>query len=576
MYWSLPSGRRRLSRSSRYFCFSASRVSTVVISDKVAIVSYCCNVARYARRHDPDCRGGHNVSVTESVGIEVSVASGSLRGTSAGGVRAFQGVPFAAPPVDALRFAAPSPVVPWKGVRDATRPGPACPQPVTPEGQPGAEFAQMFGTGGLPVDEDCLYLNVFTPDSASPSGPLPVMVFIHGGAFRIGTGSLSVYDGAPLAAREVVVVTINYRLGVLGFLNLPDVGPANVGLLDQIAALQWVRDNIDAFGGDPDNVTIFGESAGAKSVECLVASPRARGLFHRAIAESTYDPAMDHTPAIEAARRFTAALDATDAATLRRVPVAELIAEMNNQALSALASGGGFASALGGWAPVVDGDVLPYHPLEAYGNGTAASVPMIIGTTRDEAGLFTAMMPMLATLDASALPTMLGFVLGDTAGTDDLLAAYKASRGADVSPSEVFVAALTDQLFRQHSIRLAEAKAERGDPVWMYLFDWRSPARDGALGACHGLELPFVFGTLSSPLGALAGTGAAADALASAVQESWIAFATSGDPETPSLAWPQYDAKRRATAALGHVREVRGAPFDIERQAWAARSSASA
>ena len=516
------------------------------------------------------------MSVTESVGTQVTTRSGAVRGTNAGGVRVFRGIPFAAPPVGDLRFAAPAPPTPWTGVRDATRPGPACPQPVTPEGQPGAEFAQMFGTGGLPMNEDCLYLNVFAPESATPSAPRPVMVFIHGGAFRIGTGSLPVYDGTVMARRgDVVVVTINYRLGVLGFLNLPEVGPANVGLLDQITALEWVRDNIDAFGGDPANVTIFGESAGAKSVECLVASPRARGLFHRAIAESTYDPPMDHEPAIETAKRFTTALDATDAQTLRRVPFEELIAEMNNQSMAAMTSGGGFASALGGWTPVVDGAVLPHHPVDAFRNGIAAPVPMIIGTTRDEAGLFTAMMPMLASIDAAALPTMLGFVLGDTAGTDALIAAYKASRGDAVAPSEIFVAAMTDQMFRQHSLRLAEAKAASGDAVWMYLFDWRSPARDGALGACHGLELPFVFGTLNSPLGALAGNGAAADALTHAVQDAWVAFATAGDPSTAGLAWPPYDAARRATAALGAVREIRDAPFDLEREAWTAHASAT-
>ena len=517
------------------------------------------------------------MSVTEATEVEVGIRSGVLRGTSAAGVRVFRGVPFAAAPVGALRFAAPAPVEPWADVRDATRPAPACPQPVTAEGEPGAEFAQMFGTGGLPMDEDCLYLNVFAPASATGAAPRPVMVFIHGGAFRIGTGSLPVYDGSLLARRgDVVVVTINYRLGVLGFLNLPEIGPANVGLLDQIAALQWVQDNINSFGGDPDNVTIFGESAGAKSVECLVASPRARGLFHRAIAESTYDPAMDHPAAIEAATRFVTALDATDAATLRQVPFAELIAEMNTQAMSALTSGGGFASALGGWTPVVDGDVLPHHPVAAFANGTAAPVPMIIGTTRDEAGLFTAMMPMLASLDAAALPTMLGFVLGTTDGTDELIAAYRASRGADVAASEVFVAALTDQLFRQHSIRLAEAKAGAGDAVWMYLFEWCSPARDGALGACHGLELPFVFGTLASPLGALAGSGAAAEQLAAAVQDAWVAFATSGDPATPALAWPQFETTRRATAALGDARDIRDAPFDLEREAWTAHASTNA
>ena len=243
-----------------------------------------------------------------SSAVEVTVSCGTLRGSEVDGVRAFRGVPYAASTAGAGRFAAPAPLGPWSGARDATRSGAACPQPSG--GMPGQEqnvFGELFGPSDLPMDESCLVLDIYTP--AGGAAGKPVLVWIHGGAFRIGTGSSPMYDGTALARRgDVVVVAINYRLGVLGFLNLPEVGPSNVGLRDQIAALQWVRDEIAAFGGDPGNVTIFGESAGGKSVECLVASPLARGLFRRAIAQSTYDPPMDAGPAADAARALLADL----------------------------------------------------------------------------------------------------------------------------------------------------------------------------------------------------------------------------------------------------------------------------
>jgi para-nitrobenzyl esterase len=507
---------------------------------------------------------------------EVRTGYGTLAGTDRAGVRVFQGIPYAAPPTGERRFAAPARPSPWDGRRDATRPGPACPQPTggMSAGQ-GADFASLFGPGELAMSEDCLHLDVYAPSAGD--GPWPVMVWIHGGAFRIGTGSSPLYDGSALARRGVVVVTLNYRLGPLGFLNLPEVGPRNVGLLDQIAALEWVRDEIAAFGGDPDQVTIFGESAGGKSVECLVASPRASGLFRRAIAQSTYDPPTDAAPAADAARKLLGALGAVDATgkvdrgAIERLDAGEIIAEMNRQTLEAMGSGGGILAALGGWSPVVDGDVLPQPPLDAFAGGAGSDVAMVIGTTRDEAGLFTAMMPVLASLEESALPGMLALLVDEAAG--GFVDTYRESRGAGMAPIDVLVAAMTDRMFRQHSLRLAGARAAGGAPTWMYLFDWCSP--EGGLGACHALELPFVFGTLESPLGRLAGTGPDADALAGVMQEAWTGFARAGDPSVPALAWPAYDLERRATAAFGPVVEVRDAPFEQEREAWAATTGSA-
>jgi para-nitrobenzyl esterase len=226
-------------------------------------------------------------------------------------------------------------------------------------------------------------------------------------------------------------------------------------------------------------------------------------------------------------------------------------------------------ASLGGWSPVVDGEVLPRRPLDAFAAGDAAEVPMIVGTTRDEAKLFTAMMPMLSSLEDAGLPMMIGMLTGDPDGAEGLVAAYRASRGAGTSALDVFAAVMTDRMFRQHSIRVAEANAAHQRDTWMYLFDWCGVGMDGAIGACHALEIPFVFGTLDSGLGRLAGAGPEAEALAATMQDAWLAFARTGDPSTPARPWPRYDDARRATAAFGAVIEVRDAPLDAERTAWA-------
>jgi para-nitrobenzyl esterase len=440
-------------------------------------------------------------------------------------------------------------------------------------GQQQNVFGELFGPGPLPMDEDCLVLDVFAPAGGEPGKP--VMVWIHGGAFLIGTGASPMYDGAVLARRgDVVVVAINDRLGALGFLNLPEVGPCNLGLLDQVTALRWVRDEIAAFGGDPGNVTIFGESAGGKSVECLVGLPAASGLFRRAIAQSTYDPPMDPAPAAETARALLDELGlvrgsgAVDLDRLQAVPVDDIIAAQNRQTMARMASGGGIMGSLGTWSPVADGDVLPRAPIDAFAAGDAAEVAMIVGTTRDEAKLFTAMMPMLAGIEAAGLPAMIAMITGDAVGAEALVGAYRSSRGPDVPPADVFAAAMTDRMFRQHSLRLAEAKSAHQQDTHMYLFDWAGTGMDGAIGACHALEIPFVFGTLDSGLGQLAGTGPDAEALAATMQDAWLAFARTGDPATPALEWPRYDMERRATAVFGPEVSVVHSPLETERLAW--------
>lgn len=506
--------------------------------------------------------------------VEVKTTDGALRGerTSAG-VAVFRGIPYAAPATGERRYRPPAPVEPWSGVRDATQFGPAAMQ-----GQRRAAagvFAGAFGPADLGLSEDCLSLNVWTP--ATDGAKRPVMVWIHGGAFRMGTGASPGYDGTTLVRRgDIVLVTLNYRLGVLGFLHAPEIGSVNLGLLDQVAALEWVQREIEAFGGDPAQVTIFGESAGGKSVECLLAMPRARGLFRRAIAQSTYAPPMDPDAAAERARSLATRLGLAGLEDLRRVPAEDLL-DADAQLLLETARGG----APGGAGPVVDGEILPSLPIDGVAAGAAADVPLLVGTTLDEARLFGAFAggADAATLDESALTARVGDLVGPDADPTQVIALYRETLAAAVEPSEpadIVSAITTDKMFRQHSIRLASAQAGRQASTFMYLFGWKSRAMDGRLGACHGIELPFVFGTHDAPLGRLAGDGPDARRLAEAVQDAWLSFATTGRPTSPLLPeWPAYDDTDRATMLLGAESRRARAPFDEVRRWWDGRPLAA-
>ncbi|CAA9253341.1 MAG: hypothetical protein AVDCRST_MAG50-2292 [uncultured Acidimicrobiales bacterium] len=500
----------------------------------------------------------------------VVTASGALRGDvdDSRGLTVFRGVPYAAPPVGDRRFRAPQPVEPWDGVRDALAFGPAA---VQPEGQP-SMFGGLFGSAGLGVSEDCLTLNVWTP--AVDDRRRPTMVWIHGGAFRMGTAGAGGYDGSELARRgDVVVVSLNYRLGLLGFLCSPELGAANAGLLDQVAALEWVHREIARFGGDPDQVTVFGESAGGKSIECLLAMPAARGLFSRAILQSTYSPPMDVEAAAQRARDIAAELGAgsADLEILRSAPVDALLAAEQRAAAAATAEG---RTAPSGAGPVVDGTVLPRLPIEAVLEGSAASVPLLLGTTLDESRLFGALAPEPPVRDDETLAARLVSILpGDDPHRGRRAAAEyrraRSERGESIDPVDIWFAASTDATFRQHSIRLAEAYAARQPDTWMYLFSWASTSNEGRLGAFHAVELPFVFGTFDEPLGRLAGDSPEARSLGEAVQDAWLAFACTGRPKASALPdWPPYEPGRRATMVLGATCEVVEAPMDDERRLW--------
>ncbi|MFP6664185.1 MAG: carboxylesterase/lipase family protein [Deltaproteobacteria bacterium] len=490
--------------------------------------------------------------------IETSL--GKLEGAIREGHLAFLGIPYAAPPVGERRFAPPQAAEPWAGVRDATQYAPSCPQPPSP----------LPGMMAGPADEAlCLNLNVFTP--AAGGAKRPVMVWIHGGAFTTGSGRQAMYDGGALARRgDVVVVTVNYRLGALGWL-MPDEGSdgarSNVGLLDQISALRWVQENIEGFGGDAANVTIFGESAGGMSVTTLMATSAARGLFHKAIpqsgaAQATLSREQSAEATAELSRELGHAsfsLDKLRAASPENLIAAQVktIDKLQRDRLLA-------------WAPVVDGTTLPEHPLEAVRGGYAADIPLLIGSTADEWRLFTIALPEHRDMDEVQLRQRIGRRLTKLGGgdPDEMIGLYDGAGEC----CEVFDAMETDRLFRLPAIQLAEAQHAHQRQTFMYRFSWPSPAVRGRLGACHAVELPFVFGTLDAPgMDKFAGTGAAAEALSSQVMDAWVAFARHGDPARGgAVDWAPFDALRRTTFDFAADSRVVERPGEERREAWAA------
>ncbi|MFD9128378.1 carboxylesterase/lipase family protein [Kitasatospora sp. NPDC059571] len=486
----------------------------------------------------------------------VSTRQGRVRGAAEGGITAFKGIPYAAPPFGPDRFRPPRPAEPWDGVREAVAYGPTAPKaPYTPP------FDRLIPEVDIP-GEDCLNLNVWTPD---PGGSLPVMVWLHGGAFTNGSGSVPGYDGSRFARDGVVCVTVNYRLGADGFLHLGDGAPANLGLHDQIAALTWVQDNIAAFGGDPGNVTVFGESAGAMSIGALLAAPSAAGLFRRAVLQSG---AAHHTLSPASARlvgRHLADLLGVEPAVeaIAAVPLRALVQAQQHlrAAISAApdpARWGEAALNLMPFEPVVDGVLLPAPPIEAIAAGAAAGVDLLVGTNSDEFRLFLVPTGVIDHVDEQML-------LGGAAryGLDTAaVAEYRAARPG-ASPGDLLAAIATDWFYRIPAVRLAEARTGLPGATYMYEFAWQPPTFDGRLGACHAAELPFVFDNLHDKafLGLLGPEPP--QELADTVHAAWASFATGGDP-----GWPAYDPDTRRTMQFGTPSEVLTDPRPRERALW--------
>lgn len=471
----------------------------------------------------------------------VHLGHGSVRGAVRDGVASFLGIPYAAAPTGARRFGLPEPVS-WRGEREGREFGPTAPQMSTD--RPGApDLKAIVGPGWVPGD-DYLTVNVWTPDPAATG--LPVLVFVHGGAFTIGSAGATGYDGTTFARDGVVLVTLNYRVGAIGFATLTGA-PANRGLRDQIAALHWVREHIGSFGGDPDNITLSGESAGAMCVDALLAAAPP-GLFRRAISQSG---GASHSLTPAQAGVTSAAL----AAHLGVPATAEAFAELPDQALvGGLASVSrppldlrvaGVADPMMGMAPVstvIDGDLLHRQPVAEVRDGASADVDLLVGNNADEMNLYLAAMPG-PPVGEDGLRAAVSALHPDP---DRVIEAYR-SAGRGVAAGELLSAIGTDYLFAVPTARLADAHAPHPGGTWRYEFTWRSPAFDGRLGACHGLELPFVFdGVGRVDYGSF---GVVADEetrhLAQRTHAAWVAFARDGDP-----GWPRYTVERRAVRRI--------------------------
>ncbi len=487
---------------------------------------------------------------------------GTVAGGSDGTVASVLGIPYAAPPFGSGRLRAPQPLAPWTGIRGATRHGPTAPKGQYPE-----YVRHLLPEIEIPGDE-CLNVAVWAPADglAEPGSRHPVVVWIHGGSFLQGSNALPEYDGAAFARDGLVCVGINYRLGVEGFLELPDAD-TNRALRDMIAALYWVREEIAGFGGDPARVTVAGESAGAMAVAPLLAAPSAQGLFSRAILHSG---AASHTKTPEQAARLTAALGATIGRPATRAALAELsprqliaaTAEMFERAWNAAAASDLAPLALRQLplAPVVDGDVLPEDPLTAAGHGAGAGVPVLLCRTRDEARLFLVPNRALDRVDDGVLERAAEELYG--LGPDGL-AVYRAERPG-CSPADVLVDIYTDRLYLLPATRLAEARAAAGATTWMARFDAVALKDNGGLGSCHASDLPFAFATIDLPVVRPRIGMAPSRAAANALHGAWVSFARDGE-----IDWAAYEPERRATALFSDEIAVFDDPSGAERRAWA-------
>lgn len=489
-----------------------------------------------AGRDRPD---GDTVVVTMT-DLVVPTTTGPIRGRERRGVQCFRGIPYA----EARRFAPPHRPEPWTTPHDATRPGPIAPQIIGP-----VEMA--MGGAQVPSAEDCLRLNVWTP--SCDDARRPVLVWIHGGAFTAGSSTTPWFDGSAFAGNDTVLVSCNYRLGALGFAYLAGISDderfahtGNLGSLDQVAALEWVRDNIAAFGGDPTNVTIFGESAGGASVVTLLSMPAAEGLFHRAIAQSPSIIQLRSTDtATERARDWLAAHGIGH----------EQLHDLIDAEVELLLASQAKVNLVDGFAPTTGALALPHHPEVA-----TAAVPLIMGTNADEMRLFTLIDPQYNDLDRAGLIALATRTIGERGG---ILAERYLDLLPQLTPSDVAVTLASDHMFTTPVRRVAEARALAGAPTWLYRFTWATPAYGGLLRSCHGLEIPFVFDNLGEAGVNLFTGDDAPQALADEMHGQWLSFARGAPPD-----WPAYDLDRRATARYDVDSEVVLDPDAELRQAW--------
>lgn len=496
----------------------------------------------------------------------VTTKSGKVEGSFENGLVVFKGIPFAEPPVGALRWMPPQPVKPWSGVRPAKKFGAISPQNLMPIPIPGAPSLE-----NMPQDEDCLFLNIWTP--GLDDARRPVLFWIHGGAFIIGSGCEFFLENGTLPRRgDIVLVSINYRLGAFGFLNLKEITGGRIpatgseGLLDQVTALDWVVANIKAFGGDPDNITVSGFSAGGMSTGDLLSMPLARGKFQKAINRSG---SANVVSGVESAAKisdmFIKILELTgkDVDALRSLSTKQLMdAQMELQVKMRETE-----QRATPFQPVVDGKVLPEWPLAAIKKGAAKNVPVIAGTSLDELKMSSTIDPSTRNLDEAGLVKRLNGLL-PAKTVPDFIRVYGTAlkkRGGKDSPAEIWGTISTDYLFRIPTVRLVELQRDNSVPAYNYLFILKSPAMGGVLGAMHGLDNPFLFACLDKEF---SGDGPEEQALATKIQDSTIAFMRTGDPSCQSIGkWPVY-GKERMTMVLDKKTRVEAAPYEEERRVW--------
>jgi len=506
-----------------------------------------------------------DVSLLDTTALTVTTKQGMLRGTTEDGVYVWKGIRYAQPPVNQLRFKLPQPAESWQGVRDAVEYGNISPQPVN----------RLASKGSM--SEDCLFLNVWA--SLEKTTKKPVMFWIHGGGFALGAGSDEMYNGSKLCKKgDVIIVSFNYRLGPLGFMYLDHLNndslkfENNLGLHDQAAALRWVVENIAAFGGDPNNITIFGESAGGNSVLSQMASPVSKGMFQKAIVQSAAAFAeANKTDAAKMTNEFLKLLNinAGNISKLLTVSVDSLLHAGNVLFDNVLKDMGAILT----FAPVYGTEFLPLPVSEAIANGSAKNVPLMIGTNKDEVNLFTKTKPPLVK------PT--------EATMEKLMAGYgKGSSLNDIKPlypkypsSASILSMLSDAIFHLPADEIAATQSGFAS-VYAYRFDWTSfPIRLIKLGACHGMELPFVFNSFHSSQGKLILKAAAnrkVHHLSEKMQSAWLSFAQTGKPNSNTDFWPQYNNPNRTTLLFNNAISLISDPTAKLRKGWNAARSKSA
>ncbi len=478
---------------------------------------------------------------------------GKLKGQQQGNVTVWKGIPYAKPPIGDRRFRAPQPPNPWTEVREASLFGPSAIQASN-------GIMEFLGTQTDNTSEDCLYLNVWSP--SADNRRRPVMVWIHGGAFTTGAGSGQLYDGHSFASEgDVVIVTFNYRLGALGFLHLGGIGgddfsgSCNCGILDQIAALQWVKDNIEKFGGDPARVTVFGESAGAMSIGVLMAVPKAQGLFQQAILQSgAAANVLSSSIAEKVSSRLLAALEIGhgEVDKIRQIPAQQLV---DTAALLPAMS----------LVPVVEGHLLPMHPEQAIAEGAAKEIRVLIGTNKDEYRLFSFFDPRWKQSDEEEISSIFEHAFGlNWLGISQYLI-----NGEELN-QDMYDKLMTMSLFTFPALKLAELQVKLGAPVWVYRFDWETSAYGGELKACHSLEIPFVWNTISKQgIEKMTGASEERKKLAEEMHHSWIRFARSGNPNTPKLPeWRAYNLEHRPVMIFNRENVLVHDPNSEERRDW--------